>query len=492
MRSAPGVDGLSNLFIKKYWQFLRIPLLKYANHCFLSGHFTTNFRSAAIKLIPKKGSDSNIKNWRPISLLSNMYKIISRAINTRLNSVVNRICSRAQKGFNSKIFTQEVLINVMEAIRFCETSNISGAVVAVDMAKTFDTLSHAFLREVFSFFNMGPNLVRWLTLLGENRQACILLEDGSYSRNFNLDCGRAQGDNISPNTFNFAEQILIFKIELDPCLAGIALNNSIPPQIPYCNDPHFVCESGGETFKNESLADDNTTILLFNEENLINLRTILNDFGLISGLKCNFDKTMILPIGKNLSSTPETAGFAVCDKIKLLGVEINSKLDNIDDLFLTIGEKILNLILFWSRFRLSLCGRIAIVKTLLIPQINYLGCFLTPSRAVLDGLQEMLNDFSLHGLKVSKDRLYLPPEKGGLGLIHLGTFLMAQKCSWIKRAHSSVIDNWRVTMRKLAPKDDVSLIRLCDVDRYRNPILFDIIEGYETFVNCNPGQVGHM
>ncbi len=54
VHSAPGIDGLSYLFIKKYWQFLRVPLLKYANHCFLSGCLTTNFRSAAIKLIPKK------------------------------------------------------------------------------------------------------------------------------------------------------------------------------------------------------------------------------------------------------------------------------------------------------------------------------------------------------------------------------------------------------------------------------------------------------
>jgi hypothetical protein len=100
-----------------------------------------------------------------------------------------------------------------------------------------------------------------------------------------------------------------------------------------------MCESGGETSKNESLADDNTTILFFNEKNLINLRTILNDFGLISGLKCNFDKTMILPIGKSCRSIPDTAGFLVCDKIKLLGMEINSKLDNTDDLFLDNGEK---------------------------------------------------------------------------------------------------------------------------------------------------------
>ncbi len=139
------------------------------------------FVSCSPKYIIKKK-----KNWRPISLLSNMYKIISRAINNRLNTVVNRICSRAQKGFNNQRFTQECLINVIETIQHCHRSNVKGALVAVDMAKAFDTLSHSFLREVFSFFNFGPNIIRWLRLLGENRTACLLLDNGKYSRSFEL------------------------------------------------------------------------------------------------------------------------------------------------------------------------------------------------------------------------------------------------------------------------------------------------------------------
>jgi hypothetical protein len=117
--------------------------------------------------------------------------------------VVNHICSRAQKGFNNQRYTQECLINVVETIQHCNVNSINGAVVAVDMAKAFDTLSHKFLREVFKFFNFGPSIIRWLTLLGENRSVCLLLDNGTYSRSFKLGRGRAQGDNISPNTFNF-------------------------------------------------------------------------------------------------------------------------------------------------------------------------------------------------------------------------------------------------------------------------------------------------
>jgi hypothetical protein len=187
----------------------------------------------------------------------------------------------------------------------------------------------------------------------------------------------------------------------------------IPPEITVNNSPHFMFESRGETTRNESLADDNTTLLVLNESNLRSLRTVLNDFGKISGLQCNFDKTVVLPIGRQGSQLIDYAGFTVTQSIKLLGTTITNDLDNTDDIFIELGEKILNIILFWMRFRLSISGRIAIVKTLLIPQINYLGCILTPSRAVIDSIQSMLDDFALNNIPCAKSRRYLPPDKGG-------------------------------------------------------------------------------
>ncbi len=128
----------------------------------------------------------------------------------------------------------------------------------------------------------------WLELIGENRNACIILDDGSYSKNFDLGRGRAQGDNISPNTFNFGEQMLLFKIELDDRIRSIRdgryINVNIPANINYENNvinennSFFMYESQRETGKNESLADDNTTITRFETESLNALRSILDGF----------------------------------------------------------------------------------------------------------------------------------------------------------------------------------------------------------------------
>jgi hypothetical protein len=55
-----------------------------------------------------------------------VYKVLSRALNNRLNTILNRVCSRAQKGFNDSRYAQEVLINVLETIAHCNQENVAG------------------------------------------------------------------------------------------------------------------------------------------------------------------------------------------------------------------------------------------------------------------------------------------------------------------------------------------------------------------------------
>jgi hypothetical protein len=210
-----------------------------------------------------------------------------------------------------------------------------GAVVAVDMAKAFDTFSHGFLPEVFKFFHFGHYITNWLGLIGQNRTACIIVDDSTYSKNFNLGRGRAQGDNISPNTFNFGEQILLFKIELDPRIRSVrAFGPPVQLKLTH-NNPVFMCESQRETDKNESMADDNTTITWFETASLSALRENLDEFSRISGLQCNYDKTMVMPVGPVVGQNIDTAGFSICKKIKLLGLEIcNANTDFNDSSFL--------------------------------------------------------------------------------------------------------------------------------------------------------------
>jgi hypothetical protein len=276
-----------------------------------------------------------------------------------------------------------VLINVCESIQFCRDSGTRAGIIAVDMAKAFDTLDHRFIDQVYKFFGMGENIIKWLKLLGNKRQACIALNEKFNSRYFDLGSGRPQGDNLSPITFNFCEQILIFKLELDPIVAKIPrhVENIITPSEP------FLFESNRETCNNESLADDNTIITLLTDNSLGGIRDILSQFGRISGLECNYDKTVLLPV---LPPTPEEeivisgAGFKMVSSFRLLGMDITRNFSDIGANFIRIKDKILDLIRYWERFKLSLAGILAIAKTFLVSQLNYLGCVFSPPDNVLD------------------------------------------------------------------------------------------------------------
>ena len=189
-KSAPGVDGVSNSLICSIWTLVRKPLLRYAHCCFAKGTLTSTFRTACIKLIPKKGDLAQVKNWRPISLLSCYYKLISRVINFRLGLVIDKVTSRGQKAYNNKRHIHEVVINLVNTIKHCKNNNISGVVISIDQQKAFDSIYHDFCKEAYRFFGFGATFINMMETLGTNRWAQIIQEDGSLSEKISLDRGR--------------------------------------------------------------------------------------------------------------------------------------------------------------------------------------------------------------------------------------------------------------------------------------------------------------
>jgi exonuclease III len=231
--SAGGPDGMSVKFIKRFWPLFRIPVRNYAKCCINKGQLTDSFKTAAIRLIPKKGNASEIKNWRPISLLNVMYKVIAKSLNNRLKKIAGKILGRAQKGFVQDRYIQECLINIIEGIQWSKKNNIPAFVLALDQAKAFDSIDHNFLREVYTFFGFGENFIRMITTLTTNRNAFIIQEDNTHGEKFPLECGNGQGIATSPLQFNFGLQILLFKIEFCPLIKSVFCSEAfVPASLP--------------------------------------------------------------------------------------------------------------------------------------------------------------------------------------------------------------------------------------------------------------------
>jgi hypothetical protein len=308
-----------------------------------------------------------------------------------------------------------------------------------------------------------------------------------------LGCGFLQGNPPSPNQFNIGGQILLFKIELSPDIKSISNDQRIQRPLPVpapIADPipvplapplpvplqepvpapivlsdrnavreenlrfnniklYGTKEKNRETEKLETFADDNTVIALLTERALSAIKDILSDFGNISGLKCNVEKSNLLIIGTDrVPDYATSSDFAVVNSLKILGINITRNFDDLYNNFDTVETKIASTVNFWKRFNLSLIGRINVAKTLLLSQVGYVGCIISPKPEQLKRISSQINDFVTGGFNIKKDDLYLSVKKGGLGMIDLEEFLCGLQCSWIKKCIDNTIDVWRYDLNK--------------------------------------------
>ena len=93
---SPGSDGLTTEFYKTFWDVLANDLLEVFTSSYKSGLLTKSQRTATIKCLPKKGDITDIRNWRPISLLNVDYKILSKALSLRLFEFFLTVISEEQ------------------------------------------------------------------------------------------------------------------------------------------------------------------------------------------------------------------------------------------------------------------------------------------------------------------------------------------------------------------------------------------------------------
>jgi len=65
------------------------------------GKFEKSFNATFVSLIPKKTGAMDVRDFRPISLVGGIYKIISKVLANRFKSVLSKIISNIQNGFIS-------------------------------------------------------------------------------------------------------------------------------------------------------------------------------------------------------------------------------------------------------------------------------------------------------------------------------------------------------------------------------------------------------
>ncbi|CEP08992.1 hypothetical protein, partial, partial [Parasitella parasitica] len=101
LHSSPGVDGLPYAIINVILQHAKAAKLavKVFNDALTLGIFPASWLKTCMCLLPKSGDLSNLKNWRPLSLICCDAKIFTRLLNSRLMPLMNKLICPQQSGF---------------------------------------------------------------------------------------------------------------------------------------------------------------------------------------------------------------------------------------------------------------------------------------------------------------------------------------------------------------------------------------------------------
>ena len=121
------------------------------NFSFSSGSFPSRWKTAKVSPLYKNGDSRDVQNFRPISVLSVLSKVIERYVHDSLYSNLtenNLICPR-QSGFRKNHSTDTVLIQIIDELLFTDLdkNRVSGMVL-VDYCKAFDMVDHGLLLDI--------------------------------------------------------------------------------------------------------------------------------------------------------------------------------------------------------------------------------------------------------------------------------------------------------------------------------------------------------
>ncbi|CAM4717424.1 unnamed protein product [Lepidochelys kempii] len=217
---SPGMDGLTVEFYRVFWDILGPDLVTVWAESLQSGVLPLSCRRAVLVLLPKKGDLRNLRNWRPISLLSMDYKIVVKAISLWLGSVLVDVIhpDRTYTVLDYSIFDN--LFMVRDFLEFGRRDGLSFVLLSLDQEKAFDRVDHGYLLSTLQAFGVGPQCVGFLWMLYTSAE-CLVKLNWTMTEPVSFERGVRQGCPLSGQLYALAiEPFLCF---LHRRLTGLVL-----------------------------------------------------------------------------------------------------------------------------------------------------------------------------------------------------------------------------------------------------------------------------
>ena len=334
-----------------------------------------------------------------------------------------------QSGFVQNRFLGNNVLDVYSLIAIAEESEDNDcALLALDVEKAFDSLDWNFLRTTLWGFGFPEEFLNMVTLMQQNAYVQIM-NNGYLSDGIKLQRGLPQGCGLSPYLFILAVEGLANTLRADDTILGIS--------------------TGPVTKKVAQVADDSLLSFKGSVTVINHVRTVLDHFSQVLGLKMNYEKSTLIALGRTMppwfkeDCVSDFRKLHISEGFKYLGVNVsNNKQKLIANYHLdaTIVKTTMD-----SRphKNTSISGCILQVKLLMASQFVYPFQLLpTPKVCQLHTVTSAFNnfvwDFQCHCL--DKHVLCHPRSQGGLGMVNIVIQNMSLKFVWLNRLLSESVN----------------------------------------------------
>ncbi len=411
---SPGCDGITPEFYKTFWDIIQTPFLDMLRETYTHGELPYTVRKAIVALLYKKGDDTLLKNYRPISLTNYDYKILCFVLASRLQGVLKDLVHHDQTGYIKGRFIGNNARLIQDYFDYCENFDVPGILLFLDFEKAFDSVEWNFMFSVLEKLNFGEKFIKWVKILYTNPVISIK-NNGWLSKDVKLGRGVRQGCPLSALLFVLIVEILAINIRNNQNINGFN-----------CQDKEIKV----------SLYADDSTLLLNDFKSMSNAIDTIVDFSKVAGPKLNVEKTEGILLGPFKNTRNSFKGVTFTNHaIRCLGIYIGHDQAecyqrNWEDKI----EKIQLVLEKWKDRDLTFFGKTLILKSLAISKFIHVMSILKTPDKIKKEIEKLMFGFIWNSNdRIKRKTLIGPKSNGGINMLDIYCKDKSLKAAWIAR-----------------------------------------------------------
>ena len=188
--------------LKDSAEIIAYPLTKIINFSLINGCVPNEWKEARVIPLFKAGKSDNMDNYRPVSILPVVSKILERAVHIQLYKFFadNNLLNPYQSGFRKRHSTETACISLVDSIRRGMDQGMLTGSVFIDLRKAFDTVNHDLLLAKLYDYGVTGGELDWFKDYLSNRKQLVDFHN-AYSEPLSLTSGVPQGSILGPLLF---------------------------------------------------------------------------------------------------------------------------------------------------------------------------------------------------------------------------------------------------------------------------------------------------